>query len=75
VAVQARQDLHAQPWSRRIVEALWAVQKGSRKLKLQSYVAIILSKAIQLCVEDDFVSDGLVCKNCKTSSLKGMKFR
>lgn len=62
---------HAQPWSRRIVEALCAVQKGSRKLKLQSYVAIILSMAIQLCVEDDFVSDGLVCNDCKTISLIG----
>ena len=27
-------------------------------MKLQSYVATILSKVIQLCVEDDFVSDG-----------------
>ena len=53
---------HAQPWSRRIVEALCAVQ---------SYVATILSKVIQLCVEDDFVSDGVDCKNCKTSPLIG----
>ena len=54
---------------------LGSAKKDQENWSYKAMSPSILSKAIQLCVEDDFVSDGLVCKNCKTSSLKGMKFR